>query len=59
MSKVDINIKPNEAWNEERDFIDKLLQGKQAAQERFLSTFERDRHVDNPITRFRDYLQGV
>lgn len=59
MSKVDINVKPNEAWNEERDFIDKLLQGKQAAQERFLSTFERDRHVDNPITRFIEYLRGV
>lgn len=59
MSKVDINVKPNYTWDEERDFIDKLLQGKQAAQERFLSTFERDRSVDNPITRFRDYLQGV
>ena len=59
MSKVDINVKPNETWNEERDFIDKLLQGKVAAQERYLSTFERDRYVDNPITRFRDYLQGI
>lgn len=56
MSKVDINLK---AWNEERDFIDKLLQGKVAAQERFLSTFEMDKYVDNPITRFKDYLQGV
>lgn len=59
MSKVDFNVKPNYTWNEERDLIDKLLQGKQAAQERFLSTFERDRYADNPITRFRDCLQGV
>lgn len=64
MNKIDVNLKTGEFWevnHQDRNFIDMLLEERKLllAQERFNSTFERDRYVENPTIRFRDYLQGV
>lgn len=64
MNKIDVNVRTGEFWevnHQDRSFIDMLLEERKLllAQERFNSTFERDRYVENPTIRFRDYLQGV
>lgn len=64
MNKIDVNVKPSEFWevnHQDRDFVDMLLTERNLllAQEKFASTFETGRYVDNPITKFIEYLRGV
>lgn len=64
MNKIDVNVKTGEFWgvnHQDRSFIDMLLEERNLflAQARFNSTFDTSRYVDNPISRFIEYLSGM